>query len=270
MQELTRFLQLENKKTLLFLDYDGTLTEIVNNPLQALLSDDRKQLLINLNSKKCLKIVVISGRAIEELEKVSNDLPFDMLGNHGLFFKEHGSDKITYTVDEEELKAWNQKIDEMKSYLNINILPKYEGLWLQENKHGFVLHTRQMNSNEKILLINEVHSLFNTKFKDISYSDGKEIIEVKPSHLMDKGRAIEWYLKKYYSNFDSDSVKIFAIGDDKTDEDMFIKMNKYSNGIGIKVTNLDFKDQKHATNAKIIFKSVDELYEFLKSLEKSL
>ena len=86
MQELVNFLHLKNRKIVIFLDYDGTLTEIVDDPSQAILTDDRKQLLIKINSKPNIELIVISGRSIEELDKVSNHFPIKMLGNHGLFY----------------------------------------------------------------------------------------------------------------------------------------------------------------------------------------
>ena len=143
-------------------------------------------------------------------------------------------------------------------------------MWLQENKHGLVLHTRQMNTAEKNLLIIEIHNLFETKFQNIAYSSGKEIVEIKPSHLINKGKAIDWYLQKISSNIDINDLKIISAGDDRTDEDMFSKMNELNNGIAIKITNEDYRKVENQTGAKIIFKSVDNLYEFLNILEKTI
>lgn len=270
MQELIDFLQLESKKNIFFLDYDGTLTEIVDDPQQAILSDIERKLLISLNSKKNLKVVIISGRPIEELQKITNQLPIDFLGNHGLFYLAHDSHEIIYTLNKDILNSWDQKLVEIKEYLETIVLPKFPNLWLQQNKHGLVLHTRLMDPFQKNIFIIEMHSLFKTKFQNIQYSNGKEIIEIKPSELIDKGKAIEWYLKNKNINFLDDKLQIFAIGDDKTDEDMFDKMNKLHNGIGIKISSLNQTKQSKDTSAKIIMNSVHQLYEFLELVDSKV
>lgn len=267
MEELVSFLDLKNRKILLVLDYDGTLTEIVNNPMEATLTKDRRAILESLTTKKNIQIVINSGRPIEELLQITNSLHVDFLGNHGLFYREKDSNDYIQLVDPEKLKSWDKEMIEIREYLKSKILPNYENAWIQENKHGFVLHTRKMNPDAKNLLIIEMQSLFQKNFNHITYSTGKEIIEVKPLLIVNKAKGLEWYLKNKYSNYD-DGAKILCIGDDKTDEDMFELVNLKKNGITIKIGGSYSSNPHIDTAAKIILESVTKLYEFIEEINK--
>ena len=266
MEQLISFLNLQEKQILLILDYDGTLAEIVNDPMKATLTKERKTILENLNSKEKIDILINSGRPIEELLVLTDSINISLLGNHGLFYREKQSKDFIQVIDENKLLKWDKKMFTMKEYLKENILPKYKQLWIQENQHGFVLHTRLMNDFGKNLFLLEMDSLLKKKFKNITYSTGKEIIEIKPLNIVNKGKGIEWYLKNKFTRNSSNESKIIVVGDDITDEDMFTFINKKYDGISIKIGDKSSTNLKNLTAAKIIFESVDELYIFLEEL----
>ena len=265
LEELITFLNLQKKHIILILDYDGTLTEIVNDPMKANLTKERKKILENLNSKETIDILINSGRPIEELMILTDSINIDLLGNHGLFYREKHSKDFIQVIDKNKLLKWDKKMLTIREHLKRNILPKYKQLWIQENAHGFVLHTRLMNDFEKNLFVLEMDVLLKKKFKNITYSTGKEIIEIKPLYIVNKGKGIEWYLKNRFPNDLANNSKIIVVGDDITDEDMFTFINK-KKGISIKIGDKSSTNLNNLTAAKIIFKSVDELYLFLEKL----
>lgn len=267
MEELIDLLELRDCEILLILDYDGTLTDIVQNPMDARLTDERKKMLESLNSKERINILINSGRPIEELVEITGNINIDLLGNHGLFFKNKLTDNYSLTIEAKELQKWDEQMLEMKQYLQKEILQKYQKLWLQENKHGFVLHTRQMNPADKNMFLFEIDSLLKAEFNDISYSTGKEIIEVKPTKIINKGKGIKWYIETKYSPKTND-YKTIVVGDDVTDEDMFIFINKKKNGLSIKIG--EEKDSKNSktTAARVVFNSIEKLFLFLNELDK--
>jgi len=71
------------QKTIFFLDYDGTLTPIVDRPDMAKISDEMRQVVMDLSKKHMTAIV--SGRQREDVE--------NLLGIEGLFYAgSHGFD----------------------------------------------------------------------------------------------------------------------------------------------------------------------------------
>lgn len=270
MEEIIRFLGLKGKNLLIILDYDGTLTEIVNDPLEAKLSETRKKILEDLSNKTEVTLVISSGRSIEELLLVTNDIQIDLLGNHGLFYRENSSNDYITTVDQKDLDIWDHEMLEMREYLKESVIPKYNRLWLQENKHGFVLHTRLMEKEDKNTFLLEINGLLKNKFKDISHSIGKEIIEIKPSKIINKGKGIEWYLKNKFIGHTEINSRIITAGDDVTDEDMFNYVNKLKNGISIKIDDSKSQKSVYKTSARVIFRSITEFYEFLNELNKQI
>ena len=117
------------------------------------------------------------------------------------------------------------------------------------------------------MFIIELQSLFKKKFKKIDYSTGKEIIEIKPLNIINKAKGLDWYLDNKF-NIQGPNAKILCIGDDTTDEDMFELINSKKNGISIKIDDNSLSTSHQDTKAKIIFKSVNEVYQFLSELNK--
>ena len=72
-----------DKKIILFLDYDGTLTPIAANPSQAVLSQENKELLSRLVKIPVFQVVIISGRALADIKQMVGIDGIVYIGNHG-------------------------------------------------------------------------------------------------------------------------------------------------------------------------------------------
>ncbi len=68
----------------LFLDYDGTLTPIVDHPDRAVLSEQMKNVLISLSNLPGIRMAVVSGRSLSDLKKRIGIKKIVYVGNHGL------------------------------------------------------------------------------------------------------------------------------------------------------------------------------------------
>ena len=104
MESLANFLQLKGKNIILILDYDGTLTEIIDKPKEATLSKERKSLIEQLNSKENISILINSGRPMDELLLITDQIKTDLMANHGLFFKEKTLSDPFQTIEQKELE----------------------------------------------------------------------------------------------------------------------------------------------------------------------
>jgi trehalose-phosphatase len=69
---------------LLGLDYDGTLTPIVEDPSRALLKAPTRHLLESMARRNDMDIAIISGRALGDLQKLVSVPNVIYAGNHGM------------------------------------------------------------------------------------------------------------------------------------------------------------------------------------------
>src|SRR5438045_1891195 len=77
----------------LFLDFDGTLSPIVNDPQQAALAPKAEQLLRRLHGMTGIRIAIVSGRNLNDIRsRVGLDLIY--AGNHGLEIDGPGIDFV--------------------------------------------------------------------------------------------------------------------------------------------------------------------------------
>jgi len=71
------------------------------------------------------------------------------------------------------------------------------------------------------------------KTKKLLFTEGKKVLEVRPNIKWDKGKSVNWILRKISSGGKKNGLPI-CIGDDITDEDSFKVLAK--KGIGILVS----------------------------------
>ena len=73
-----------NRHLCLFLDYDGTLTPIVQRPQDAVLPTEARELLKDLSKSDRCEMAIISGRALSDIKKLVGLKNITYVGNHGM------------------------------------------------------------------------------------------------------------------------------------------------------------------------------------------
>lgn len=206
---------------LFFLDFDGTLSHIVEHHKDAVISEKMRKLVYELSGK--FPVAVVSGRGLADVrERV--DLPeIYYAGSHGYEI----SGPNGFSKDHEEAVKVMPVFDEIEPILKEK-LKDITGVDFEKKKFTLAIHYRQVAQDEEPL----VHSLVAEVLNDhpqVKAAGGKKVIEIRPAINWHKGKAVE-FLKKELSD-DKDPLSVY-IGDDVTDEDAF----KYvSNGLGILV-----------------------------------
>ena len=76
--------RLADKFAFLFLDYDGTLTPIVETPDKAIISKERRSLLKKLSTSPHSRVAIISGRSLSDIKATVGLKDIIYAGNHGL------------------------------------------------------------------------------------------------------------------------------------------------------------------------------------------
>ncbi len=242
---------IKNKKPFLFLDYDGTLTPIVKNPEDAILSDEMKQILIQYNSR--FPLAIISGRDMDDLKKMvdidsiiyGGSHGFRISGPDGLYMEYGKSQKIVLDLDQIEKRLYD--------LLN----GKIKGIRIERKRYAIAVHYRNVSKEEIPSVTREVENIIdqNPGFRK---GEGKKVVEIRPDVDWHKGKAISWILEKLNPSEDHKYVPIY-IGDDITDEDVFKTLPE--SGIGILVGF-----HGHRTQARYSLKNVYQVRIFIEML----
>lgn len=244
-------IQMHKKQPLLVLDYDGTLTSIVDRPELAVLSDETKSLLGKLSQK--MTVAIISGRDRPDVEKLVDVEGILYAGSHGFDMAGLGS----VHAELEEVKRFERELSEAGCELDAG-LQHIKGALVERKKYGVAAHYRQVSEKdlEQFMdVINKVHR----RHIQLRKMCGKKVIEFQPDIDWNKGKALLWVLKCLH--FNSKTMITLYIGDDRTDEDAFEVLK--NEGIGIRV-----EEEETDTHASYILKNPAEVVRFLNILNE--
>ncbi len=206
---------------LLFLDFDGTLSPIVEHHNDAEISDEMRGLVEEL--AEVYPVAVVSGRGLDDVKKRVNLPELFYAGSHG--FEISGPDG--FSRDHEEAVKVIPVFNEIEPILKEK-LGKISGVDFERKKFTLAIHYRQVKPEQE----QEVHSIVDDVLKDypeVAASGGKKVIEIRPAIDWHKGKAVE-FLKKVLS--EKESAFSIYVGDDVTDEDAF---QHVENGLGVLV-----------------------------------
>lgn len=210
------------KRRLIFADYDGTLSPYTDDPSSAGPDKDLLLLLKTLAQDQKNRVVIISSREKNTLERWLGHLPIDLVAEHGVWLKEGGGDF--------------QLIDKIENRWKYEIRPILEdyvgrtpGSFLEEKDYSLVWHYRRVETGLGELRMRELtsHMKYLAPNMNLQVLDGDNIVEVK-SLEVNKGKAAARWIDKF-PNVDF----IMTFGDDWTDEDTFKAMPEHA--ITIKV-----------------------------------
>ncbi|MBL8012557.1 MAG: trehalose-phosphatase [Candidatus Omnitrophica bacterium] len=207
---------LKGKDLFLFLDYDGTLTPIVETPAEAVLAPEVKAMLDRLRNSEHCHLTIVSGRALSDLRQRVGLKKIIYVGNHG--FEVYGPDinwKNGYFPKSRQV--FSQILDKLSK-----TLASMPEVLIEDKRITLSLHVRRLEADKKPLF---KKSLYKTvmpyvRLKDIHLREGKEVYELRPPVAWDKGKAVLWLLQGFHDK----SVLPIYIGDDQTDEDAFIAL----------------------------------------------
>jgi trehalose-phosphatase len=258
----TQWDNLENyitdKFVLLFLDYDGTLTPIVENPAKALISKKTRDLLKKLSVNPRCRIAIVTGRAAKDIKGKIGIKNIIYASNHGLQIQ---GPKISFTAP---LPAnFRRVLRKIKSHLK-KTLRSVKGLLLEDKGVTLSVHYRLVN-NQYVSFVVWTLLKITTPYihkKEIVVDFGKKVFEIKPPIEWNKGSAILWLLNKHKSAFLDRPILPIYIGDDTTDEDAFETLK--DKGLTI------FVGHPKKSHAKYYLKNTREVFRFLKTLNNLL
>lgn len=208
---------LNNKFIALFLDYDGTISPIVEKPEKAFIPKETRQLLRSLLKSPRCKLAIISGRALKDIKKKVGIERIIYVGNHGLEI-EGPRIKFENTVSLRYKRILQDIKDKLKTKLSA-----FKGIFVEDKGLSLSIHYRLADRDQipKIETILREATILYTIRDKIKIKLGKKVFEIRPSVEWDKGKVVLWLLARWKFDLkDKDIIPIY-LGDDITDEDAF-------------------------------------------------
>lgn len=186
-------------RPLFFLDYDGTLAPIVDDPMQAVPHPEAPALLTALAAAHPLWIV--TGRYLRDLDALLG-LPLRAIGLHGA--QEGAIGGRAESLVPAPARAAIARLR--------GTLPEIDGLHVEEKGPTFAVHYRAVA--DEAATVAALRTWSDDRSADIDVLFGKKVVELRPRGFS-KGIAVRRLADAY-----PDRTPLY-LGDDVTDEDAF-------------------------------------------------
>lgn len=203
----------------LFLDVDGTLLNFVDDPAAVRISPSLLQLLRDLHSVLDGALALVSGRALDDLDRIFLPVRWASAGLHGLELRHADGSSRRITAAEGQHA---HLLREARS-----LTARFQGVQVEDKQVAVALHCRRAPNQWPAL--RDAATALLAQLPGYEMQPGDHVIELKPAG-MDKGRAVAQLMQQ----------PPFAgrqpvyLGDDLTDEHGFATVNTH-NGISVRI-----------------------------------
>lgn len=250
----------KGKQIVMFLDYDGTLSPIVDDPDQAFMSESMRRAVRNV--ARYFPTAIVSGRCRDKVYSFVRLAELYYAGSHGMDIKgptkSCKNKKRNQPVMFQPASEFLPMIDAVYKALSVKI-SSIPGATVENNKFCVSVHFRCVEEKSWTALAEQVRSVLK-EYPKLRLSQGRKVLEIRPTIKWDKGKALEFLLESLgFAN--QNNVLPLYIGDDRTDEDAFKVLRDRGQGFGILVSKFP-KD----TNASYTLQEPSEVMDFLHRL----
>jgi trehalose 6-phosphate synthase/phosphatase len=232
------------EKRLVLLDYDGTLVNFETTPEAAAPGERLLKILQKLCLKPGTKVAVISGRPKKSIDSFIGHLPLNIVAEHGAVMKING----TWIETTDSDMSWKKEI--------LALLEKYCNVcnfsFIEEKHFSVCWHYRMVEEKTGWETSRKLILELAAKPHNFKVMDGNKVVEILVKNA-DKGTAALEMVGMGKYDF------VLALGDDKTDEDMFGALAALENCHTVKVGS-------GSTLAKHKLVNVPEVLLFLEQL----
>ncbi|MED6183299.1 hypothetical protein PIB30_036660 [Stylosanthes scabra] len=252
----------KGKQIVMFLDYDGTLSPIVEDPDRAFMSNSMRKTVRKL--ARCFPTAIVTGRCKEKVYNFVRLAELYYAGSHGLDIKgptttsKYTKDSKAEAVLFQPASEFLPMIDEVYQQL-VDKTKSTPGAKVENNKFCVSVHFRCVDEKRWSELLHKVKSVLK-EYPKLRLTQGRKVLEIRPTIKWDKGKALEFLLESLGFANCNDVFPVY-IGDDRTDEDAFKKLRERGQGLGVLVSKFP-KD----TIASYSLQDPNEVMEFLQRL----
>jgi len=240
-----------------FYDFDGTLSEIVEDPDSARLFDGAADALTSLSA--ACPVAILSGRDLADVRQRVGLPGLWYAGSHG--FELTGPDGTHHQNPD---AAASIPVLAGAAADLADQLGHIPGVMVEHKRFGVAVHYRNAARDR----VGEVAAAVRTAGQRtaLRVTTGREVIELRPNIDWDKGKTLRWVLDHIRDNDGAAPLLPIYLGDDITDEDAFDAVD--DDGIAILVRHSD--DGDRATAARYALDDPDRVREFTERLARRL
>ena len=239
----------DKKNIVFFLDYDGTLTKIVDRPQDAKISSSMRDIVTRIS--RAFKTAIVSGRMREDVENLAGIKGIFYAGSHGFDISGNGVSMVL-----PQAEGTIPLVDELIEYFK-NEFSSIEGVIVEEKKFSVAVHYRMADESKYFSTIEKTVEDKVAEHKELRLMRGKKVFEILPAIDWNKGKAVRWIMEALKVNWQDNTI--VYIGDDTTDEDAFRAVR--SRGAGILVST---EGKNSAAHFQLL--SVEETEGFFKQI----
>jgi len=245
-----------DRRPAVFFDFDGTLSDIVNDPDVARLTGGAAEALTLLAA--CCPVAVLSGRDLADVTERVGLPGIWYAGSHG--FELTARDGTHHQND--AAAAAIPMLQQVAAQLR-DQLAAITGVMVEHKRFAIAVHYRNAGRDR----VGEVTAMVRAagQRNALRVTTGREVIELRPNIDWDKGKTLRWVIGQLHDAGSGPLLPIY-LGDDITDEDAFDAVREH--GIGIVVRHTE--DGDRATAALFALDSPARVSEFTERLARQL
>ncbi|ASL15166.1 trehalose-6-phosphate phosphatase OtsB1 [Mycobacterium intracellulare subsp. chimaera] len=245
------------RRPAVFLDFDGTLSDIVDHPESATLVDGAADALRAL-ATQC-PVAVISGRDLSDVRERVNVERVWYAGSHGFDLLEPNG-----TRHENASAAVIDALGLAATRL-AGMFKGVSGIELEHKRFAVAIHYRNADPQAEARVVATVRQY--GRSEGFRASLGRKVIELRPNVAWNKGTTLDWLLAHIDDRVGgSPAVLPIYIGDDLTDEDAFDAVQ--FDGVAIVVRHAEDGDRPSA--ARFSLESPSAVCGFIRRLADDL
>jgi alpha,alpha-trehalose-phosphate synthase [UDP-forming]/trehalose-phosphatase len=230
-------------------DLDGTLLAFAPTPREAVVDDATVELIAALAHAPGVSLAIVTGRPRELVEPIAERLP-DVA-----FAAEHGVWRRAPNAGWELALPPVAELDELERALAV-LTGRYTGALVERKTCSVCLHWRRVEANDHDKIVAAAELVVDEWLEthpQLERLPSAEALEVR-HRAAHKGGALDWLRAAAPTG-----ALALAIGDDATDEDMFVALRDTDVGIVVSAT-------RRRTQAQWSLPSIDAVHRFVRWL----
>ncbi|KAI4328899.1 hypothetical protein L6164_021217 [Bauhinia variegata] len=264
----------EGKEIVVFLDYDGTLSPIVDDPDQAHMSDAMREAVRKI--AHYFQTAIISGRSRNKVFHFVKLENVYYAGSHGMDIctplgsSRYGDNKNQTKITDEKgnelihfhpARGYSHEINKILEDLKRKT-KSIKGSMVEDNNFCISVHYRRVKNEKDVGILKQMVQSTMKAYPDFIISGGKKVMEIRPNVKWNKGHALKYLLDALTSGSNENVLPVY-IGDDRTDEDAFKAIGEIGQGFPIIVSST-----VKETKASYSLRDPTEVMSFLHLLAK--
>lgn len=214
----------ESDRLLVALDFDGTLSPLADEPMEARMLAAARDAVDALVATPDTVVALVSGRSLGDLREIAehlDDSPLLLAGSHGAEFWIPGAGVLIHDEDPADARLRDQLRTHAESATRY-----LEGVWIEPKTFGFGVHTRRADPEVAEAANRAVDAIVETEAPHWRRRTGHNIVEYAFRHE-GKDTAVAELRDRTAA-----SAVLFA-GDDVTDEDALVSLGLDDLGVHV-------------------------------------